>query len=291
MYHVEFERRKYPHESIFIKRKSCYYYRRRQGDRLRRCESLCKGKVWLWSLLAAPHPLWNTERKKLKSRSPAQRSFSVPVMGKDHEMAQRVVDKAIETFGRLDIVVNNAQQFLPDTRVENFTHEDLIATYESGLFAAWRYMIAAFPHLKAVKGTVINMGSASGTKSRVNECAYGGNKEAMRHLSRVAAKEWGEYGITVNVVCPAVASETALEYAAQNPDWEEAFLSEFPLRKWGDAELHVGGTCVFLAKPEGKYITGSTIDVDGGFIYQTLTHKTTKAPECDTLAPLFCILG
>ncbi len=204
-------------------------------------------------------------KREIEEQVPGAKVLLCPGDGKDHEMAQRVVNKTIETFGRLDIVVNNAQQFLPDTRVENFTHEDLIATYESGLFAAWRYMVAAFPHLKAVEGTVINMGSASGTKSLVNECAYGGNKEAMRHLSRVAAKEWGEYGITVNVVCPAVASETALEYAAQNPDWEEAFLSEFPLRKWGDAELHVGGTCVFLAKPEGKYITGSTIDVDGGF--------------------------
>ena len=204
-------------------------------------------------------------KREIEAQTPGAKVLLYPGDGTDHEMAQKVVDKTIETFGRLDIVVNNAQQFLPDTKVEDFTHKDLMDTYESGLFAAWRYMIAAFPHLKKTEGTVINMGSASGTASRVMECAYGGNKEAMRHLSRVAAKEWGEYGITVNVVCPAVASETALEYAAQNPGWEEEFLKDFPLRRWGDAELHVGGTCVFLSKPEGKYITGSTIDVDGGF--------------------------
>jgi NAD(P)-dependent dehydrogenase (short-subunit alcohol dehydrogenase family) len=183
---------------------------------------------------------------------------------KDHETAQKIVEQTIKQFGRLDILVNNAQEFHTQIPIEDYTWDQVISTYESGVFATWRYMVAALPHLKNTQGTVINMGSGAGTVS-VPKCAvYGSNKEAIRGLSRIAAKEWGPHGITVNVINPYVRSAEGDRYEREFPEFMKEHMKTVPLGRLGDAELNVGGLCVFLAKPEGKYMTGATLDVDGG---------------------------
>lgn len=192
------------------------------------------------------------------------RVLAIQADNKDHGAAFSVVGQVVKHFGRLDLLINNAQEFRTGKALQDITWDDMLATYESGVFATWRYMVAAFPHLKISQGTVINMGSGAGVQSVPNHGAYGSNKEAIRGLSRIAAKEWGKFGITVNVINPYVASAESERYEREYPDVIAGILKNLPLGRIGDAELNVGRLCVFLAKPEGKYQTGASFDVDGG---------------------------
>lgn len=195
---------------------------------------------------------------------PEARVLAVVADNKDHAAAERVVDTTISAFGRLDVLINNAQEFRTGTAIEDMTWDDMISTYESGIFATWRFMVAALPYLKMTEGTIINMGSGAGTQSLPNHGAYGSNKEAIRGLSRIAAREWGKFGITVNVINPYVASAESVRYERAHPEVIAQIMKNLPLGRIGDAELNVGGLCLFLIRPEGKYMTGSTLDVEGG---------------------------
>ncbi|GAA1589835.1 SDR family oxidoreductase [Actinoplanes couchii] len=206
----------------------------------------------------------NAAKAELGTLVPGSRVLPIKADNKDHAAAGQVVAQTIEQFGRLDILINNAQEFRTGILIEDTTWDDMIASYESGIFATWRYMVAALPHLKNSSGTVINMGSGSGTMSVARTSAYGSNKEAIRGLSRIAAREWGQYGITVNVINPFVHSEESIRFEKEKPEILADVLKVTPLGRIGDAELNVGGLCVFLAKTEGKYMTGSTFDVEGG---------------------------
>jgi len=183
---------------------------------------------------------------------------------KDPDGAAAVVAATLAEFGRLDILVNNAQQFNPPLSLEDHTWQHFADAYESGVFATWRYMVAAFDALKVTQGTVINMGSGAGVMAQPQQAAYGSNKEAIRGLTRIAAREWGGHGITVNAISPRTHSAQSARFLELYPDQLEDVLKASALGRFGDPELHVGGTCVFLAKPEGRFITGSTIDVNGG---------------------------
>ncbi|AXH01013.1 SDR family NAD(P)-dependent oxidoreductase (plasmid) [Deinococcus wulumuqiensis] len=206
----------------------------------------------------------NAARAELEALVPDARVLTVVADNKDHAAPQAVVDQTVQQFGRLDILINNAQEFRTGIALDDLTWDDMHASYESGVFATWRFMVAALPHLKETKGTVINMGSGAGTQSLALHGAYGSNKEAIRGLSRIAAREWGEFGITVNVINPYVASAESERYEREHPEIIAQIMKQLPLRRIGDAELNVGGLCLFLARPEGKYMTGSTFDVEGG---------------------------
>lgn len=181
--------------------------------------------------------------------------------GRDSSAPERVITETVQRYSRLDILVNNAQEvpaLLPLIATQD---EELYATLESGLVATWRYMRSAFPHLCRTRGTVINLGSGVGIFGMENCAAYAATKEAIRGLSRVAAREWGRHGITVNVINPLVRTRHADQ---QSEDDLNNALRGFPLGRFGDAEIEVGGTVAFLSSRSGSYITGATIDVDGG---------------------------
>lgn len=175
-----------------------------------------------------------------------------------------VVQTTVDTFGRLVDLINNAQEFRTVIPFEDTTWDDMIVIHESGVFATWRYMVAALPHLKETKGTILNMSSGAGAQSLPNHAACASNKEAIRSLTRVAAREWGQYGITVNVMSPFVASAESERWEQEHPEELEAVLKTIPLGRIGDAELHAGSLAVYLASDAGHYVTGSTFDVEGG---------------------------
>jgi NAD(P)-dependent dehydrogenase (short-subunit alcohol dehydrogenase family) len=180
------------------------------------------------------------------------------------ENAQRAVKTALDTFGRLDILVNNAQATKPGVCVEDITDEDLRLSFDSGFRGTLYHMQAAFPHLKTRGGAIINFGSKVGIHPSVGMGAYAAAKEAIRGLSRVTAKEWGRYKIRVNVLNPASLSPGAAAYLDANPEEAKLHLRDIALGYFGDALKHIGATAVFLASDDGSYVTGQTINVDGG---------------------------
>ncbi|WP_432187510.1 SDR family NAD(P)-dependent oxidoreductase [Streptomyces sp. Tue6028] len=203
-------------------------------------------------------------QSELEQLVPDAQVLTLVADNKDHDVPAQVVADTIARFGRLDILINNAQEFRTGKTIEDTTFDDMQATFDSGFFATWRYMTAALPHLKTTEGTVINMGSGAGVQSVPGHAAYGPNKEAIRGLSRIAAKEWGTDKITVNVINPYVASAESERYEKAHPEIIAEINKGIALGRIGDAELNVGSLCVYLATEGGKYMTGASFDVDGG---------------------------
>jgi len=178
--------------------------------------------------------------------------------------AKRSVQTALDRFGKLDVLVNNAQSSRPGTPLEEIDDETIRLTVESGLYGTIQHMQAAFPHMKERGGSIINFGSREGVFGGVGFGIYAATKEAIRGLSRSAAREWGKYGIRVNVICPAALSPIAIKYLAENPEQAEMYRKEISLGRFGDPEDDIGPVALFLAGDDSRYVTGQTINADGG---------------------------
>jgi NAD(P)-dependent dehydrogenase (short-subunit alcohol dehydrogenase family) len=174
-----------------------------------------------------------------------------------------VVDTAVARFGRLDTLVNAAQasQQLP---IVETTPEAMDLAFGTGFWATFLLMQAAYPHLVASGGSVINFGSGAGIEGMATQGSYGAAKEAIRALSKVAATEWGPQGVRVNVLCPFANSPGVEIWRQHFPEAYAAQIARVPLRRIGDCEKDIGGAAVFLASAAAAYVTGQTLVVDGG---------------------------
>lgn len=174
-----------------------------------------------------------------------------------------VVARSIEAFGAIDILVNNAHTSRPMVGLEATRDKDMALAFQ-GFHGAFYFMQEAFEALKASKGRIINLGSVAGLRGDAGFGAYAAAKEAVRAMSRVAAREWGEHGITVNVVCP-FSESPGVEYMIDNvPGFIDELTGQTAMKRLGSSERDVGATVVFLCGPGGSYITGQTINIDGG---------------------------
>lgn len=179
------------------------------------------------------------------------------------EDATRTIAAAVERFGRLDVLVNNAQT-TRQAGVESITDESIALTFGSGLFGSLYHMQAAFPHLKERGGSVINFGTRQGIYGEPGDGIYGANKEGIRALSRSAAREWGQFGIRVNVINPAGFSPSAARFSEQNPERWQQYMEAISLRRFGDLDTDIAPVALFLASEDSRYITGQTLNADGG---------------------------
>jgi len=177
------------------------------------------------------------------------------------------VDDVIARFGRLDIVVNNAQSLAPNRRLEDVTPDDVAVCWSSGPMATLHCMQAAFPHLKHRGGSVVNFGSNTAIEGAERFGAYATAKEGIRGLSRVAAREWGRFGIRVNVICPFAGSPAAQEFNEEHPRAADAILRKTPLGRMGDCENDIGRAVVSLVSDDLSYLTGATLMLDGGLTF------------------------
>ena len=110
-------------------------------------------------------------------------------------VVQSAVDQVVTEFGRIDALVNNAQASASGVTIADHTTEQFDLALYSGLYAAFYYMQACYPHLKETKGSVVNFASGAGLFGNYGQCAYAAAKEGIRGLTRVAATEWGPDGI------------------------------------------------------------------------------------------------
>ncbi len=185
--------------------------------------------------------------------------------GADNEATvRRVVEETIAEFGRIDVLVNNAQASASGVPLEEHTTEQFDLAIYSGLYSAFYYMKVCYPYLKETRGSVINFASGAGLFGNYGQCAYAAAKEGIRGLSRVAATEWGKDGINVNVICP-------LAWTAQLENFRDAYPEAFkanvhmpPMGHYGDPEREIGRVCVQLAMSDFKYLSGETLTLEGG---------------------------
>jgi NAD(P)-dependent dehydrogenase (short-subunit alcohol dehydrogenase family) len=188
-----------------------------------------------------------------------------------------LAEQAYSAFGRIDILVNNAQAFGPAAKpsstwilqpLETFDEDDWEHTYRTGLLGTLWGMKAVFPHMKVNGGKIINMSSMAGQTGNAGSAAYNSTKEGVRALTRTAAREWGKYRININVISPSVRTDALNEFERKNPEFIEAALAQVPLGRFGDPLKDAGGLALFLGSSESDFITGMTFMLDGGlFMY------------------------
>jgi NAD(P)-dependent dehydrogenase (short-subunit alcohol dehydrogenase family) len=180
------------------------------------------------------------------------------------EQVDASVQRCAETWGRIDLVVNNAQTTSYQSLLD-LTEDDADAMWQSGPMGALRFMQSCFPHLQASRGCVVNIGSGMSIQPQVRGAGYGMVKDALRVLTRVGALEWAEFGIRVNTVVPMAMSPLLEEAERTTPGTIERVSSLIPLQRLGDAEADIGRAVVYLASDAGRYVTGTTLMVDGGY--------------------------
>lgn len=239
-----------------------------------RCGSIGYGIATAYAKEGANLVITGRNVKKLEdAKEELERLYGIKVLtvqadvnsGADNEaVVANVVKQTVDTFGGIDVLINNAQASASGVPLAEHTTEQFDLALYSGLFAAFYYMKACYPYLAKSKGAVINFASGAGLFGNFGQSAYAAAKEGIRGLSRVAATEWAKDGINVNIVCP-------LAWTAQLEQFEKAYPDAFkenvkmpPAGHYGDAELEIGRVCVQLASPDFKYMTGETITLEGG---------------------------
>ncbi|MBR0857923.1 SDR family NAD(P)-dependent oxidoreductase [Bradyrhizobium liaoningense] len=177
----------------------------------------------------------------------------------DPSQIKSAVDKVIAAYGRIDILVNNAfDPSVPCSSIVDLPVEQLQRNFEMGPIAYLRMMQACYPHLKASgEGRVINFGSMAGVMGLIGYGPYNMAKEAVRALTRTAAREWGTDRITVNNVLPLADT--------WGPDADVPAPSN-ALARYGSPEKDVAPAVLFLASRDGQFLTGTSLTVDGGAI-------------------------
>ena len=213
------------------------------------------------------------ENKLAAAKDELEKNYGIEVLAVPAEInpqadnqavVKDVVDKAIAKFGRLGVLINNAQASASGVTLVDHTKDQFDLAIYSGLYAAFYYMQACYPYLKENGGSVINFASGAGLFGNYGQCAYAAAKEGIRGMSRVAATEWAKDGVNVNVVCPLAWTAKLEQFKTAFPDAFKANVHVPPMGHFGDAEKAIGRVCVQLASPDFKYMTGETITLEGG---------------------------
>jgi 3-oxoacyl-[acyl-carrier protein] reductase len=176
----------------------------------------------------------------------------------DPDQIKASVDQVVAAYGQIDILVNNA--FDPSavlSPIIDLSVEQLQRNFETGPIAYLRMMQACYSYLKASgDGRVINFGSSAGVLGMVNYGPYAMAKEAVRALTRVAAREWGTDKITVNNVLPV----------ANTYGTDDVPALDTPLARLGSPEEDIAPVVLFLASKDAQFLTGYSLTPDGGVL-------------------------
>lgn len=183
----------------------------------------------------------------------------------DKDAVQSMVATAVDRWGTIDILVNNAWGGGGLGRLEYKQDSNFERGFGVGFYGPLWAMQAAFPIMKAQgRGNVINLCSLNGVNAHIGTAEYNSAKEALRSLSRTAAREWAPHGIVVNVICPAAKSAAFRAVMERNPELVAGADAANPMGYLGDPERDIAPVALFLASDDAHYVTGNTLFVDGG---------------------------
>lgn len=198
----------------------------------------------------------------IKARGVKALGLRCDVKSKDD--LQSIVDTTVKEFGRLDILVNNAQEVARGPLL-SIDDDQMNANWQSGPLATHRLMKMAYPHLKETKGNVINLCSSVMKRWDVGTYgAYAAVKAAIEQLTRAGANEWGKDGIRVNAIMPHAKSPALAGWMKANPVEADHFQASIPLGYVGECEDDIGAFVAMMCSDGGRYLTGQIIALDGG---------------------------
>jgi NAD(P)-dependent dehydrogenase (short-subunit alcohol dehydrogenase family) len=203
----------------------------------------------------------------------------VPCDVAQRDQVEAAVATAVASYGTIDVLVNNAWGGGAIGRLERKTDEQLRHAMAVGYYGPFWAMTAALPHMRERGwGRVVNLCSLNGVNAHMGSLEYNAAKEALRTLTRTAAREWAPTGITVNAICPAAKSQAFFRAIGEYPELEALADAANPMGRMGDAYADIAPVAVFLASDGCRYVTGNTLFVDGG----SHINGAAWAPDLDT---------
>ena len=194
--------------------------------------------------------------------------LGVPNLGVVCDIQQRdqidaMVARSVEHFGRVDGLINNAQTFRPLASIADVSEDDVDVFYTSGVKGTLWAMQAVYPHMQRQGwGRIVNFASSMGITGGTGFAAYNASKEAIRALTRTAAREWAGDGIVVNAIAPAAATHKG--ESATKSEGYRIFIENCPMKRQGNPETDIGPIAWFLMSDACRYLTGHTFMADGG---------------------------
>jgi NAD(P)-dependent dehydrogenase (short-subunit alcohol dehydrogenase family) len=214
-------------------------------------------------VLAAGRDRERLEAVRESTADPARVETAVADLRHTRE-ARRLVDDAVASFGRLDVLVNNAG-VAPSTPVLELRERQWRETLAVNLDAPFVATQAAARHMidRGVAGAIVNVASTDAFQAEAPQADYNTSKAALVMMSRSFALELGHLGIRVNCVAPGQTATPMVEEELRRPDFVESYLRRIPARRVGRAE-EVAAVVLFLASDDASYVNGETIVVDGG---------------------------
>ena len=202
-------------------------------------------------------------RAETAARRVGDRGFAVSGDLENPADLRTIVDRTLDRFGRIDILVNNAAVAL-STRFEQITEEEWRRTFEINVTAVFLLIRAVLPAMREQGyGRIVNLSSTAGkTVSTLGGAQYTASKAALQGLTRAAANELGPYGITVNAICPGLF-DTELTRENATPEQLAAIAKTFPVRRLGEP-VEVADLICFLASEAAGYFTGASLVINVG---------------------------
>lgn len=189
-------------------------------------------------------------------------AIAVPHDITDPEQWQRVIDHTLATFGRIDVLVNNAAIHRIRPLLDE-TLDDMRSMMDINLFGAVTGMQMIAPVMaRTGGGSIVNISSMAGYRGYYGHGAYGATKWALRGVSRVAAIEFGPLHVRVNTILPG-SIETDMLPTTGDPEADRARHSHLPIDRPGTVD-EIAHAVVYFASDESSYTTGAELIIDGG---------------------------
>ena len=205
----------------------------------------------------------DTARAEAAAATLGERALAVPGDLAIEGEAESIVQRTLDRFGRIDVLVNNAA-VAHSTRFLNISRAEWRETLDTNLMAPFLLMQAVAPAMKAQQyGRIVNISSRAGRMvSTLAGAHYTASKAGLLGLTRAAAKELGAFGITVNAVCPGLI-DTELTHSNATDERLSAIAATYPVPRLGTAR-EVADVICFAASEAAGYITGAAFDINGG---------------------------
>jgi NAD(P)-dependent dehydrogenase (short-subunit alcohol dehydrogenase family) len=201
--------------------------------------------------------------EKLKKKGYEVTGISCDI--KNTEELNHLVKKTIEIYDQLDVLVNNAGSNPIYGKIQDLDLEIFDHIMAVNVKAPYELSKLCLPFLRQSNNpSIINIGSTDGISPEVKLGLYSVSKAALISLTKVFAKEWGQYGIRVNVICPGLTKTKFSKFVKVSEKCMMDMVKKLPIKRMGESK-EIGAMALFLASSASSYTTGTIMSVDGGF--------------------------
>lgn len=184
----------------------------------------------------------------------------------ESKLIRNMIDKTIESFGRLDIMVNNAGYHI-SKNIEQTSEEEWDFIQKTNLYSTFLCSKYAVPHLKKTRGNIIHISSMVALVGQPNATAYAATKGGQIAMTKNMAIDLAQYGIRVNAICPGwIQTPLVEDWFGQQEDEEAArryIYGQHPLGRIGTIE-ECGKAALYLGSDDAAFVTGINLNIDGG---------------------------